>query len=117
MQKDLTNAIVEGKRKYKEKIEQKMNMNDIKSVWKGMDVMSGRKKKSCNIDDSSMTYVNNLNSFYCRFDCHDFERERKECKQGLATNHAVDGHVITIQPNEVKNYFDELKIKKASGPD
>ena len=92
-------------------------MNDIKSVWKGMDVMSGRKKKSCNIDDSSMTYVNNLNSFYCRFDCHDFEKERKECKQGLAINYAVDGRVITIQPNEVKNYFEKLKTNKAPGPD
>ena len=49
----------------------------MKPVWKGIDVMRGHKRKNnCKTLEGNVEYGNDLNKFYARFDCPDFDNER-----------------------------------------
>ena len=47
----------------------------MKSVWEGMNLMGGCKKKGNSNLERDKKYANDLNEFYARFDCHDFDNE------------------------------------------
>jgi len=72
VQKEVKREIEKGKREYKNKIEEKFDTNDMKSVWKGMNMMNGRTKSASHVTSDNDNYADELNTFYARFDCHDF---------------------------------------------
>ena len=69
----------------RDKIEDHFKSNNMKRVWDGMRLMSGynSKSKSRSLPNSSENYANELNTFYNRFDCHDFSAERRDLRKIL----------------------------------
>ncbi|GFR61387.1 hypothetical protein ElyMa_005431600 [Elysia marginata] len=83
VQKELKTVIRKGKDDYRKKIKNYFKNNNMKDVWKGMSLMSGRKrKKEHDLLNCTRQYANDLNNFYARFDCHDLtaEREKRDSK-------------------------------------
>ena len=65
------------KAQYKDKIESKFRSHDSKAMWDGLKRMVGYngKQTTLTLDKGNEDkYANDLNSFYARFDCHDFSR-------------------------------------------
>ena len=67
-------------------------------------------------EEERKTFVEDLNTFYCRFDSQDFSREREErCKE---LEERVGGwEVPEVTVEEVEKVFKRLNVHKACGPD
>jgi hypothetical protein len=118
VQKELKRVIREGKEKYKEKLERKLDQNCVKDVWDGMKVITGySKSKKSDVSDNTVTYANELNDFYARFDSHDFVSEREEVVSSLdnVSNGVYDP--ITVTVDDVCRVMKTLNVNKAAGPD
>jgi hypothetical protein len=101
------------KRQYKEKIEKQFSENDLRHAWSGVKAMIGSTKKHQRIEtDNNLNFANDLNSFYSRFDCHDFSQDRQKVLDGLENNVS-----LTITKRDVIKSFNKIKIHKACGPD
>ena len=117
VQSDLKRAIKRGKREYKTKIEQNFQTNDMKKVWEGMHLMSGRKKvNKPTVLCTSNVYANEMNDFYARFDCHDFSEEKKKIVHELLNESEMYNDVI-IDEFEVLKAMKSINPSKACGPD
>ncbi len=58
------------------KIERIFRLKRPKSAWSGMKLLCGFNKKNISFDPPNVTsYVNDSNSFYARFDVHNFNLE------------------------------------------
>lgn len=117
VQKELKKVIREGKEKYKQKIEKNFETNNMKRVWEGMNLMSGRKKQQGSrvSASASVDYANELNRFYARFDCHNFEKDREQRQRTLAEGMTSEG--IEVSEEEVLKTLKKLNPNKAPGPD
>ena len=86
-------------------------------MWDGMKRMVGYKNKQTTLKvdkGNENKYADELNSFYARFDCHDFSRQTDDLRQQLAD---CDDDPIKIDAHQVMKTFLDLKPNKASGPD
>ncbi len=70
------------------------------------------------IEPDKTTYVNDLNSFYARFDTHDFSNEiskaKFECQSAISE---CDVQKIVVTESDVRRVFSRLNTSKACGPD
>ena len=117
IQKEIKKKMKECKKDYKEGIEAKFQSNDSKGMWEGVKKVVGYKDKQIKLSvdkDKEQTYADELNSFYSRFDNHDFSDQIKNIKSELNTN--IDSPPI-IQTHQVNKVFKSLKVNKACGPD
>ena len=117
IQKEINAKIKECKYDYKNKIEEKFRSSDSKGMWAGLKTMAGftSKQPSISVDKGKeQQYAEELNTFYARFDCHDFKDKVKNIKSDLnnSTNESP-----TIYEHDVLNVFTSLKPNKACGPD
>ena len=80
-----------------------------------MQAIIGTKKKNANVcvDEDTADYVNKLNTFYGRFDNHDYSEEIANVKKSLSDSSSS----FTVSEEEVKRTFDSLNGRKACGPD
>ena len=119
VQKKLKFVIKKGKEDYKKKIEKHFEKNNMKSVWEGLNLMSGckRKKETNNDSIGTVEYANNLNQFYSRFDCHDFRLEHDVRKKELDEKRTDETVKVVIEDNQVLETLKNLKRNKAPGPD
>ena len=80
----------------------------MKTVWEGLNVMSGYKKDKGNqVNSNSADYANDLNRLYARFDCNDFGCEQEGKRDRLA-NTQEQGE-ITVTDEEVLKVFRKTK--------
>jgi hypothetical protein len=101
------------KKQYVDKIEQQFSANDLRYAWSGVKTLIGASKKQHRIEtDDSQAFANTLNSFYARFDCHDFSKERLDIINSL-----TDSETLEITEQQVMGSFNKIQIRKASGPD
>ena len=103
---------------YKDKIESKFHSNDSKGVWEGLKNIVGYKDKQAPLSiekEKEATFADDLNKFYCRFDCHNFCAEIDELKQDLLDDN--DEEPFIIEEHVVLKLFLSLKTNKACGPD
>ena len=115
VQSELKRVIREEKAVYKDKVEGFFTGNNMKRVWEGMRLMSGysNKSKSCLLPNESISYANELNKFYNRFDHHNFLDQRNNLTDLLSDS---DYDFMTTE-SEVRRYFTQLHSSKAAGPD
>jgi hypothetical protein len=118
IQKELKSVISAERAKYKDRIEQNFVENDMKKVWTGMRLMSGYSngsKKHTELPQTSISYANDLNDFYNRFDIHDFSEELSSLREILCNDDFNE--MFTVTEDDVRREFLKLKISKAGGPD
>ena len=104
----------EAQIQYKDKMQEKFTTGDVRAAWDGMNTMMGRKvqKQGLKCDDP-ITFSNDLNSFYARFDDHDFSSEVQNVCKPLSTI----PNDITVSEASVNKIFSRVNPRKASGPD
>ena len=104
----------QSRRQYKDKVEKKLTEGQGRAAWDGLNTMMGKntKKQELKCDDP-LTFANDLNVFYSRFDCTDFSREIDDVCQPLLT---IPNN-IRVTESDVKKVFSQLKPRKACGPD
>ena len=115
VQKELNEVIRDAKAVYKNKVEKLFSSKNTKDAWKGLKCLSGYINKQCLPDPENVnTYVNELNSFYARFDDMDFQQECNNILN-MINKGAHERTVISI--NDVLQALNRAKPGKASGPD
>ncbi|KAJ8046681.1 hypothetical protein HOLleu_05444 [Holothuria leucospilota] len=92
----------------------------MRRVWEGMKLMSGYAGKNSNSGENlllnpTLDYVNDLNNFYNRFDCHDFSDEVALSLSKLSRP-TSNGHFVCTD-NDVRREFCKLVSCKSTGPD
>ena len=75
----------------------------------------GGLKESVSVENESQ-YVNDLNSFYCRFDCLDFSTQLSELRQSLQGK-SSQATMFTISEKSVLTQFKTVNTNKVCGPD
>jgi hypothetical protein len=104
------------RKKYKERVEEKLVNGDIKGVWDGVREITGTKKKktTTTADGDPVQLANDLNVFYARFDKPDSRLQGvlEELEKVEQT-----GDSVRVSEDEVKTVFSKLKPGKACGPD
>ena len=102
------------KEDYKNKIQAQFKQNNTKQAWHSVKSITGCNKsnKRCSVSNCTKS-VNDLNTFYCRFDCHYFEVERY-CAVQCAN--LLPEHTFDISRDDVASDFKNVKVNKAAGP-
>ena len=115
IQKQLNIKIRDAKTTYKNKIENMFHGNNSKDAWKGLKLLCGYGSKNSNIvTDNPLTYANELNVFYARFDVHD---HKTECEILLDSLKIDVSSTAIISQDDVLKSLKRVKINKSCGPD
>ena len=115
IQRELNKKISEAKRAYKEKVEGLFRTNRTKDAWKGLKTLCGYNKKLAIPDpDNIDTYVNDINSFFARFDTHDFS---EECNNIITIIRERNDERVIISYEDVLQSLKRVRCGKATGPD
>ena len=119
VQKKLKVGNKSGRKEYRRKLEQNFQTNDLRKVWKGMNLMSGRRKaNNVQVSLASTDCANDLNSLYARFDSCDFGCDRDRLKKTLTkAAKKMVGEGIVVDSDKVLSVLKKTKPYKAAGPD
>ena len=76
-QAELKSCVRKCKEDYKNKVQAQFKQNNTKQAWHSVKSILGcnKSKKLCSASNAT-EFANDLNTCYCRFDCHGFEFER-----------------------------------------
>ena len=105
-QAELKACVRKCKEDYKNKTQAQFKQNNTKQAWHS--VKSIKETLLCH----STEFANDLNTFYCRFDCNDFEVERN-CAVQCAN--LLPEHTFEISRDDVASVFKNVKVNKAAG--
>lgn len=116
--KQVRNEVKLAKLRYKEKIETMFTNGKSHVAWDGVKSIIGTKQKRKCISlggKSDYELADAFNSFYVRFDNHDFSRELSDYRG----NSVIQSTPVKIQINEadVRSCFSQVKVRKSPGPD
>ena len=117
LKSDVSREILNAKQKYKEKLESNFHANKPKEAWQCMQTMTDYKRRRDepfgSVDDPKKV-AEELNSFYCRFDTHDFADVTEALKTELRQ---CEDEPVIVDENEVFLQLKGVNSRKASGPD
>ncbi len=103
---DLRKSIKAAKRQYKNKVEEQFNTNNARSMWQGINNITGFKgNKPASLPDE-------LNTFYARFEAHNTAHT-----ESAPTAAAEEVSPLSIYVADVTQSFKRVNIRKAVGPD
>ena len=109
---ELRVSIKRAKREYSTKLHNKFLSNDTRSMWQGLQNITGYKQKfhqSTPVNNVNIT-ADGLNEFYARFD--------RQNKTKPTTNHNICFDCpFNIEEHQVISLFKKQNIHKAAGPD
>ena len=120
IQKELRSIIRIERENYRRKIEKHFTMNNMKKVWTSMKLMSGyscKNKSVSSLPEPTMDYADNLNTFYNRFNCHDFSVELENVKDQLKLISENQEQTFQTTEDQVRSLFNKVNPNKAVGPD
>ena len=118
--KEIKKTIRQNRLKNKEKVEKEYFSGDLRKAYSGIKSLVGkeevRDKGDGMTEEERKTFVEDLNTFYCRFDSQDFSKERGErCKE---LEERVEGwEVPKVTVEEVEKVFKRFNVHKVCGPD
>lgn len=115
VQKKINKKITDSKKDYKEKIEGLFRTNSTKDAWIGLKTLCGHKEKT-NIPypQDITTYVNEMNSFFARFERYNFS---EECNNIISDTQNISSEKILITEKCVLQSLKRVRASKATGPD
>ena len=119
-QKNLKAAIRQGKNNYRDKIEDKLQERDTKSLWKGLKSITGYGQEISSLKEGIFT-PDEANQFYARFDSTVDSAAHLSTQSIMSLEEDGSGHFpcppIAITVEEVCSRLRRLKVNKAPGPD
>lgn len=114
-QKEIRQEISESKERYRKKVEDAFGRGSSRRLWEGVNAMTGYKptKKPIKAEDTQIL-ANDLNTFYARFDQHDFAAEHEAALEEVRE---TGGKPVVVTEEEVRMQFMGLNSRSAAGPD
>ena len=116
--RNLKSAIKQAKANFKRKIENNFKNHESKTFWNNVKLITRSKierKTPRLLCDPGI--AEKLNTFYCRFDTHDFSKEREVRIKHLREKIAKDENEPIISDDQIIKIIQEIKPNKAAGPD
>ena len=111
--KSIKKSVWAAKMKYKEKLEDCFKSNDSKETWSCLKTITGYSdKKAVYVENVNIPYLNDMNSFFARFE----DKDGSGVSGSVSDTTTTDERVV-IEAWEVKNVFDRVNARKACGPD
>ena len=103
------------KKRYSAKLEDNFRQGNSRQCWQNISTITGYKPKKADLQaDDEKKLANELNAFYCRFDCHDFSTEQQ---LAMGRVHEQTDSPIFTNEDDVRSLFSKLNARSASGPD
>lgn len=120
-QKNVKVAIRQGKNKYKDRVENKLQECDTKGLWNGLKSITGFGPVTSNLNGETFT-PDEANLFYARFDCTVNSTDHHIPAHYITPLQEEEGHPslyppVTITVEEVRSQLRKLNVNKAPGPD
>ncbi|KAG1928986.1 hypothetical protein F2P79_023208 [Pimephales promelas] len=107
---NLSRGIRKAKRQYAKRIAQNFeDSRDTRRLWQGIQTITGY-KPSPQTCDSDISLLNDLNSFFARFEAHNSTHAQ-------TTLLPDDDQVLCLSPTSVMRSFSKINTRKAVGPD
>ncbi len=109
---DLRRSIKAAKRTYKNKVEEHFNNNNPRSMWQGINNITGFKGNKPATVNIASSLPDELNTFYARF-----EADNTAHTESAAAAAAEEVSPLTLSVADVTRSFKWVNIRKAAGPD
>ncbi len=109
---DLRRSIKAAKRTYKNKVEEHFNNNNPRSMWQGINNITGFKGNKPATVNIAASLPDELNTFYARF-----EADTTAHTESAHTTAAEEVSPLTLSVADVTRSFKQVNIRKAVGPD
>ncbi len=109
---DLRRSIKAAKRTYKNKVEEHFNNNNPRSMWQGINNITGFKGNKPATVNIAASLPDELNTFYARF-----EADNTAHTESAAAAAAEEVSPLTLSVVDVTRSFKRVNIRKAVGPD
>ncbi len=112
----LRRAVKAAKLRYREIIESHFQLNDSRRMWQGLRTICAFGNKSSAEVRADPLLADELNTFYCRFECNGGSATLPISASG-SSRQSSDNHVITVSEDEVRRALKRVNVRKAAGPD
>ncbi len=109
---DLRRSIKAAKRTYKNKVEENLNNNNPRSMWQGINNITGFKGNKPATVNIAASLPDELNTFYARF-----EADNNAHTESAAVAAAEEVSPLSLSVADVTRSFKRVNIRKAVGPD
>ncbi len=109
---NLRRSIKAAKRQYKNKVEEHFNNNNPRSMWQGINNITGFKGTKPATVNIAASLPDELNTFYARFEAHNTAHT-----ENAHTTAAEEVSPLTLSVADVTRSFKRVNIHKAVGPD
>ncbi len=109
---DLRRSIKAAKRTYKNKVEEHFNNNNPRSMWQGINNITGFKGNKPATVNIASSLPDELNTFYARF-----EADTTAHTESAAAAATEEVSPLTLSVADVTRSFKRVNIRKAVGPD
>ncbi len=109
---DLRRSIKAAKRTYKNKVEEHFNNNNPRSMWQGINNITGFKGNKRATVNIAASLPDELNTFYARF-----EADNTAHTESASAAAAEEVSPLTLSVADVTRSFKRVNIRKAVGPD
>ncbi len=109
---DLRRSFKAAKRQYKNKVEEHFNNNNTRSMWQGINNITGFKGNKPATVNIAASLPDELNTFYARF-----EADNTAHTENAPVAAAEDVSPLSLSVADVTRSFKRVNIRKAEGPD
>ncbi len=109
---DLRKSIKVAKRQYKNKVEEQFNTNNARSMWQGINNITGFKRNKPATVNIATSLPDELNIFYARF-----EADNTAHTESAPAAAAEEVSALSLSITDVTRSFKRVNIRKAVGPD
>ncbi|KAF0036611.1 hypothetical protein F2P81_011923 [Scophthalmus maximus] len=107
---NLRRGIIKAKHCYKLKVEEHFSNSDPRRMWQGIQAISDYKPSNSTPITTDVSFLNELNHFYARFD-----RDNRETQ--TTTRPPSDDQPLSLTSSDVHAALSQINVRKAAGPD
>uniref|UniRef100_A0A3Q3G1R3 Reverse transcriptase domain-containing protein n=1 Tax=Labrus bergylta TaxID=56723 RepID=A0A3Q3G1R3_9LABR len=107
---NLRRGIIKAKHCYKLKVEEHFSNSDPRRMWQGIQAISDYKPSNSTPITTDVSFLNELNHFYARFD-----RDNRETQ--TTTRPPADNQPLSLTSTDVHAALSRINARKAAGPD
>ncbi|XP_060887251.1 uncharacterized protein LOC132958440 [Labrus mixtus] len=107
---NLRRGIIKAKHCYKLKVEEHFSNSDPRRMWQGIQAISDYKPSNSTPITTDVSFLNELNHFYARFD-----RDNRETQ--TTTRPPADNQPPSLTSTDVHAALSRINARKAAGPD